>query len=85
MGKDQDPLFRKEIIRWYNSDAAGLLIILSMVLVFLFGAAGISVARENVEYHGYAWVAVLLMAMSGVVIVSTSARLVKRYSERFSK
>ena len=85
MGQDQDPLFRKEIVRWYNSDAACLLIILLMFLVFLFGVAGVSVARENVEYHGYAWVAVLLVAMSGVVIVSTSIRLLKRYSAWFSK
>ncbi|MFC1516680.1 hypothetical protein ACFL7E_07990 [Thermodesulfobacteriota bacterium] len=85
MGKDQDPLFRKEIVRWYNSDAACLLIILFMFLVFLFGVTGVSVARENVEYHGYAWVAVLLVVMSGVVIVSTSIRLLKRYSGRFTE
>lgn len=83
MGQDQDPLFRKEIVRWYNSNAACFFIIFSMVLVFLFGIAGISVANENAEYQGYAWVAVLLAAMSGVVVVSTSIRLLKRYSDRF--
>lgn len=54
-----------------------------MLLVLLFGIAGLSVARENAEYQGYAWVAVLLVAMSGVVLVSTSIRLLRRYSDRF--
>ena len=78
-------LFRKEIIHWYNSNPVYLFLILVMFIVFLFGVAGISVSRENTEYHGNAWIAVLLMVMSMGVIVSTTIRLVKRYSDRFSK
>ena len=85
MRRDQNPVFRKEIVRWYNSDPACFLIIFFMLLVLLFGIAGISVARENVEYQGYAWVAVLLVMMSLAVIVSTAIRLIKRYARRFSE
>jgi len=79
------PVFRKEIVRWYDSDPACFVIIFFMFLVLLFGVAGISVARENLEYHEHIWVAILLVVMSGGVIVSTTIRLAKRYANRFSK
>ena len=56
-----------------------------MILVFLFGFAGISASRENLAYHEHVWVPVLLVLMSGGVIISTTIRLIKRYSRRFSK
>ncbi len=81
----QNPLFRKAIVPWYDSETACLIAIVLLVVVLLFGLVGISVARENVEYHEYMWVAVLLAVLSGAVIVSTAIRLVKRYTHRFTK
>ena len=82
---DQNPLFRKVIVPWYDSEAACSIVIFFMFLVFLFGFAGISAARENIAYHELVWVPVLLVVMSGGVIISTTIRLIKRYSRRFSK
>jgi hypothetical protein len=82
---DQNPLFRKVIVPWYDSETACYIVIFFMVLVFLFGFAGISATRENIAYHEYVWVPVLLVLMSGGVIISTTIRLIKRYSRRFSK
>ena len=82
---DQNPLFRKVIVPWYDSESACYIVIFIMVLVFLFGFAGISATRENIAYHEYVWVPVLLVLMSGRVIISTTIRLIKRYSRRFSK
>lgn len=82
---DQNPLFRKAIVPWYDSEVACLIVIVFMFIVFLFGFAGISVARENTKYHEHIWVAVLLVVMSGVVIVSTTIRLIKRYVHRYAK
>jgi hypothetical protein len=82
---DQNPLFRKVIVPWYDSRTACYIVIFFMVLVFLFGFAGISATRENIAYHEYVWVPVLLVLMSGGVIISTTIRLIKRYSRRFSK
>jgi len=82
---DQNPLFRKVIVPWYDSESACYIVIFFMVLVFLFGFAGISSTRENIAYHEYVWVPVLLVLMSGGVIISTTIRLIKRYSRRFSK
>jgi hypothetical protein len=81
----QNPLFRKAIVPWYDSETACLIVIVFLVVVFLFGLVGISVVRENVEYHEHMWVAALLAVLSGAVIVSTTVRLIKRYTYRFSK
>jgi uncharacterized membrane protein YhaH (DUF805 family) len=85
MRKDKHPVFRKEIVHWYDSNPACYLLIFMMFIVFLFGVAGISVSRENAEYHGYAWITILLVVMSVGIIVSTTTRLAKRYADRFSK
>jgi hypothetical protein len=82
---DQNPLFRKVIVPWYDSLSACYIVIFFMILVFLFGFAGISASRENLAYHEHVWVPVLLVLMSGGVIISTTIRLIKRYSRRFSK
>ena len=82
---DQNPLFRKTIISWYDSEAVCILVIVFMIIVFFFGVVGISVARENSEFHGYVWIAVLLVVMSGGVIFSTIIRLIKRHARRYSK
>jgi hypothetical protein len=82
---DQNPLFRKTIIPWYDSEVVCIGVIVSMLIVFFFGIAGISVAQENQEYHGYVWIAVLLVVMSGGVIFSIAIRLIKRHARRYSK
>jgi hypothetical protein len=50
--------------------------------VFFFALAGISVAREFPEYQGYVWVPAVLLAMSAGIIITTTARLIKRYSHK---
>jgi hypothetical protein len=82
---DQNPLFRKVIVPWYDSRTACYILIFFMVPVFLFGIAGILASRENIAYHEHIWVPVLLVLMSGGVIISTTIRLIKRYYRRFSK
>ena len=82
---DQNPVFRKTIVPWYDSESVCIGVIVFMLIVFLFGFVGISVAREKVEYYGYVWIAVLLVVMSGIVIFSTTIRLIKRHSRRYSK
>ena len=82
---DQKTVFRKTIVPWYDSEIVCLLTIVFMFLVFLFGFAGVAVARENVTYHDHIWVPVSLIVMSATVIISTTIRLVRRYAYRFSK
>jgi len=82
---DQNPLFRKTIIPWYDSEVVCIGVIVFMVIVFFFGIVGISVAREIAEYHGHIWIAVFLVVMSGGVILSATIRLIRRHGRRYSK
>lgn len=82
---DQNPVFRKSFIPWYDSETACIIVIIFMLVVFLFGVAGISVAHENVIYQEEIWIAVLLVVMSGWVLLTTTIRLMKRYIRRSSK
>ncbi len=82
MPADKNPVFRKVIIPWYKSTSAYIIVIVFMLAVILFALAGISVAREYHEYQGYVWVPALLLAMSVAIIITTAARLVKRYSRK---
>ena len=85
MPLDQNPLFRKVIAPWYDTEKSCYMVIVFMFLVLLFGIAGISAASEKTEYNDYIWVPVLLLVMSAGVMVSISIRLIKRYAHQFSK
>ena len=85
MPLDQNPLFRKIIIPWYDSEMVCFIVIAFMFFVLIFGIVGISGAYEKVEYREHIWVPVILVIMSGLVMVSTAIRLIKRYSQRFPK
>jgi len=85
MRLDQNPVFRKVIVPWYDSETACLILIVCTSLVLLFGFAGVSVARENAGYQEYIWVPVALIVLSTWVIVSITIRLVRRYLQGFSK
>jgi hypothetical protein len=82
---DRNPLFRKIIVPWYDSDAACYIVLISMLLVLLFSITGISVARAHPIFHAHTWVPVLLTAFSSLVLISVITRLVKRYLARYSK
>ena len=81
MPLDKKTVFRKAVIPWYDSTTAYIIVVLLMLLVLLFAVAGIAVARENPAYQGYLWVPALLLAMSVVIIATTTIRLIKRYTQ----
>ena len=78
----KSPVFRKAIIPWYHSKTVYGFTIVSMLLVFLFGLAGISVARENIQFNGYIWVPIVLVVLSGGIILFNILRLIRRHAAR---
>ena len=78
----KSPVFRKVIIPWYHSKTAYGVTIVSMLLVFLFGLAGISVARANIQFNGYIWVPIVLVVLSGGIILFNILRLIRRHAAR---
>ena len=85
MPLDKNPLFRKVILPWYDTKKVCFTVIVFMLIILLFGIAGILEALDKIEYHEYIWVPILLIAMSVGVIASTSIRLIKRYTLQLSK
>lgn len=75
----KNPMYRKTIVPWWDSEIACLLVIISMFLVFLFGMMGISVAHASFTYRPFIWVPVLVVILSAFVILSTTIRLIRRY------
>jgi len=84
MPSPKSPVFRKAIIPWYHSKAFCGITIALMILVMLFGFAGISVAHEHEQYNGYIWVPLILIALSGVVIAINVIRLIRQHTSRKS-
>lgn len=78
MRLDDSPVFRREIIPWYDATITCILTLVLMDGVFLFSATGASVVREAPAYHADLWVPAILMATSGAVIVTISLRLIRR-------
>jgi hypothetical protein len=85
MPSDKSPVFRKEIIPWYNSNTAYIIVIAFLLLVFIFAIVGISVTREDPAYNNYIWVPILLLVLSSGIIITTMARLIKRYTRKSAK
>lgn len=82
MPSDKGPVFRKAIIPWYRSKTVCGMSIAFMLLVFLFGLAGISVARGQEQYYGYIWVPLVLVVLSGGIIVLNIIRLIRQHTSR---
>lgn len=78
MPLDQNPVHRKIIIPWYDSDSVCLITVVIMLMVCLFGFTGISVAQEEPALARYMVIPIILVALSGGVIVSITIRLIRR-------
>ena len=82
MLSDRSPVFRKIIIPWYHSKTAYILVIIVMLLVLAFGILGITVAGEKSEHFDYVWVPLVLVFISGIIILTTIIRLLRRYTSK---
>jgi hypothetical protein len=82
MRPDRSPIFRKTISPWYDSEMFCAVVIGLMVMVLLFSACGLWIARDNTEYDSHLWVPASLLLMCLYVILSISIRLVRRFPRR---
>lgn len=79
MHLDQNPVFRKIIVPWYDADAACYLTMVFMILVIAWGFLGISVCYETPQYHRHVWVPFSLVLLGAGVLLSISIRMIKRH------
>ena len=85
LNSDQNPLFRKVILPWYDTDVACILTGVFLLVVFCFSLTGISVALEMPESGKYIWVPGVLLVLSVVGMISTCLRLLRRHAHKFKK
>jgi hypothetical protein len=79
---DRQSASRKPIVPWYDSEAVCLAMLILMFLVFLFGYSGLTLVRATPQYSDYSWAPIFLMTASGIIIGSTTIRLIRRYVTR---
>jgi len=82
MSHDQDPVFRKIIVPWYDSDILCVCWTLVMGFVLLFALGGLNIALQIRNDPSYTWIPLTLAGGSLFVIVSLLFRLFRR---RFMK
>ena len=82
---NREPVYRRSIYPWYDSELACIVTIVLASVVLFFGTVGISVALKTYEYHLYVWVPTLITILSGIVILSNMVRLTKKIFRRFSE
>lgn len=82
MRLDPNPMFRRVITPWYDSNVACWVLLAAMVLVALFSWAGIAAARYVPLYNSHTWVPTLLLFMSLFVGISVGYRIFRRYYDR---
>jgi hypothetical protein len=85
MPSNKNPVFRKAVIPWYDSKTAYIIVIVFLLLVFLFALVGVSVSGDDPAYTGYVWVPIILLVLSAGIIITTIARLIKRYIRKSTK
>jgi hypothetical protein len=79
---DPNPLFRKSIAPWYDSNAACWILLVALMGVAVFSVAGLVVARSQPHYHHHTWVPATLLALSLFAVGSIVYRLIKRHYDR---
>lgn len=78
-----NPIYRKAIIPWYDSDPFCIITLILLCLVFYFGLTGICAANETPGYRAYVWVPVVLTISSVLAGLSMAFRLAARFVNRY--
>lgn len=78
---DKNPVFRKIIVAWYDSEMACISMILIMLSLILFGIAGVSVALSEPAYTGFVWVPATLIGLCMILLFTAAVRLMRLYSD----
>lgn len=78
MRLDPNPLFRRVITPWYDSNMVCAFLLVAMGVVIIFSIVGWVVSRQVAAYHPHTWVPVTLLVLGLFVFVSVIVRLIHR-------
>jgi hypothetical protein len=78
MQSDQEPVFRRIIVAWYDSDIVCFLAALTMILVSAFAMRGLNIALQIVDHPILIGLPLILLVLSLLVFFSLVGRLLYR-------
>jgi len=78
MSLKKEPILRKQIFPWYDTDTMCWMFMILMILVLGFGITGFTVSLELAEYSDFYWVPGLIIVLSSYVVLSLAVRLINR-------
>ncbi len=85
MPREKNPVFRRAIIPWYDSDRVCWIVVGLMTAMAIFSTVGIFTALEDPRYHNFFWLPLLLLLLSTGIATSTLIRVLRRYYDRLSR
>ena len=85
MPREKNPVFRRAIIPWYDSNRVCWIVVGLMITIVIFSVVGIFAALEDPRFQSYFWLPLLLLMMSAGIAVSTLMRMFRRYIDRLSR
>ncbi len=83
MRLDENPLFRKVPVPWYDSTPACVLVAAAMAAIIFFSLTGLVVTLEQSEYRDYFWMPLAVLVPSLLVLLTTIARLLRRHLAKY--
>ena len=78
MQSDQEPVFRRIIVPWYDSDIVCIAAALAMIAVAAFALRGLNIALQIVDHPTLIGLPLTLLALSLIVFFSLAGRLLQR-------
>lgn len=85
MRLEKNPVYRRVIIPWYDSNILCIALSVFLVFVIAFGIIGIFTALDEPELAKVIWIPIVLIAISTGCLISTGLRLGRRYIDSLSK
>lgn len=85
MRHEKNPVFRRAIIPWYDSNRVCWIVVGFMMATAIFSGVGIFAALEESSFRKHFWFPLLLLLLSTGIAVSTLIRMFRRYLDRISR
>jgi hypothetical protein len=81
MKLEENPVFRKKIVPWYDSSIAAVIRLLIATAIFGFSTIGIQLARETPSFLIFLWVPSVLAGLSAILMIVSGFRLIDTFLE----
>lgn len=82
MKLEDNPVFRKKIVPWYDSLIVAAIRLAIAAAVFGFSTIGIQVVRQTPSFAAFLWVPSLLAGLSAILLIISGFRIIDGFLEK---